>query len=551
LNAYVFTDQNSLALSINSKPYTVDSSNPNWDRIISALKAGEYNAIPDLINQAPALKVYVDLPSTVGKLLVTDSAILYDGMPLNNAIVDQIFRMKESGFPITPMLNFLSNLLDNPSKRAVDELYGFMQAGQLPITEDGYLIAYKAVRDDYRSNHDSNVINAPYESASPADIDLMRVVGGHRAGVVTTRLVYDESGKPTTEVSMPRNLVDEDSNRTCSAGLHFCSHAYLKHFGGTRIVLLKVNPRDVVSIPADYNDTKGRACKYLVIGELDDKQKETVRGSDENVLTTPVYTTQAEPEPATPVVPSTAKKGSTEFYKGYSDGYSEDFDISVEAFRLKSQKYREGFHKGHGDEQACRPQRYEYVDVTEASPKVGSTPFYRGYADGFSMKLISFAGKPTQYNEGYDKGLAHAKAGLSPVYAYNGPAAEEKASEQFLGSLTLAAMQSADKMPRLAKVGSTPFYQGYTDGFTDTPHRPNIGYAGRSLKAYNEGHAKGSSHRRIGKPAVYQYRPSALTVEGPQYNRGFQDAVSGRYMASSFNEAYVAGYKAGLNTRNP
>ena len=33
-------------------------------------------------------------------------------------------------------------------------------------------------------------------------------------------------------------------------------------------MILKINPRDVVSIPADYGDTKGRCCRYQVIGEL-------------------------------------------------------------------------------------------------------------------------------------------------------------------------------------------------------------------------------------------------------------------------------------------
>jgi hypothetical protein len=69
-------------------------------------------------------------------------------------------------------------------------------------------------------------------------------------------------------VEMERNTVDDDKDRTCSSGLHFCSQSYLAHFGGERTVIVKINPRDVVSIPSDYNDAKGRACRYEVIGEL-------------------------------------------------------------------------------------------------------------------------------------------------------------------------------------------------------------------------------------------------------------------------------------------
>jgi len=63
--------------------------------------------------------------------------------------------------------------------------------------------------------------------------------------------------------------VDDDQNRTCSASLHFCSRDYLNHFGGERIVVVKINPRDVVSIPTDYNNSKGRACRYEIVDEID------------------------------------------------------------------------------------------------------------------------------------------------------------------------------------------------------------------------------------------------------------------------------------------
>ena len=67
---------------------------------------------------------------------------------------------------------------------------------------------------------------------------------------------------------MPRNQVDENKDRTCSSGLHFCSYDYLAHFGGERIMVLKINPKDVVSIPTDYNNSKGRCARYLVVDEL-------------------------------------------------------------------------------------------------------------------------------------------------------------------------------------------------------------------------------------------------------------------------------------------
>ena len=71
---------------------------------------------------------------------------------------------------------------------------------------------------------------------------------------------------------MPRNKVDEDPDRTCSAGLHVCSFDYLPHFSHANghVMIVKVNPANVVAIPADYNATKMRVSQYVVIDEVQD-----------------------------------------------------------------------------------------------------------------------------------------------------------------------------------------------------------------------------------------------------------------------------------------
>ena len=48
-------------------------------------------------------------------------------------------------------------------------------------------------------------------------------------------------------------------------------------------MLIKVNPRDVVSIPVDYNNSKGRCCKYEVVGEVKFKDGEVVEVLDKSV----------------------------------------------------------------------------------------------------------------------------------------------------------------------------------------------------------------------------------------------------------------------------
>ena len=184
-----------------------------------------------------------------GNVEIQGEKLFWKGTEMHGAIVNRMVQMLQDGFPVGPLVLFMENLMKNPSKRAVDELYPFLEKGQLPITPDGHFLAYKKIRKDGTDVHSGTMDNS--------------------VGKI---------------VEMERNTVDDDKNRTCSAGLHFCSKEYLANFSGERTMILKINPADVVSIPSDYNDTKGRACRYEVIGELD---QETVK-SPEKAFTAPV-----------------------------------------------------------------------------------------------------------------------------------------------------------------------------------------------------------------------------------------------------------------------
>lgn len=223
----------SLTVLINGKQSTINrETHPNFDKIVDAIRKGEWDDVPNLVDLVSVIRDYV---SENGDIEVTDGDVYFQGRPFANALTDRLLRLLEEELPVEPLCNFLTNLKLNPSKRAVDELYGFLENNSLPLTPDGHFIAYKKVRDNYTDIHSGKFDNS--------------------VGQV---------------VEMARNEVDEDKDRTCSSGLHFCSLAYLPHFGGAsgyRVVLLKINPRDVVSIPSDYNNAKGRACRYEVIAE--------------------------------------------------------------------------------------------------------------------------------------------------------------------------------------------------------------------------------------------------------------------------------------------
>lgn len=212
--------------------YNLQSDHVNYVKIMDKIKVQDYN-LESLINIGKSVEEFGE-----GKLSVKDGVVKYNGSQLHGCIVDSILGLIKDGFSVEPIVNFLDNLSKNPSYRAQTELYGFLEYGKLPITDDGCFLTYKKIRKDWKDIHSGT---------------------------------FDNSIGAVCE--MPRHKVDDNSNNTCSAGLHVCSYEYTKSFGGSdsRLVLCKVNPADVVSIPVDYNNTKMRTCKYVVIAEVSDK----------------------------------------------------------------------------------------------------------------------------------------------------------------------------------------------------------------------------------------------------------------------------------------
>jgi hypothetical protein len=225
INHLVTSD--SITLLVNNQTKVYSSEHPSFGAIKDALKAKDFNKVLQLTNHVERVENFGE-----GKISVRGGIIYYGNFPVDNSLSRRILQMQEEGFDINPMILFLENLMNNPSNRSVEELYTFMEVNNLPITEDGYLLAYKRVTEDWKDFYSRTLDNS---------------LG--------------------SEVKMPRNQVDDDSSHTCSRGLHFCSLAYLKsyHNGQGRIVIVKINPADVVSIPRDYKNSKGRCCRYWVV----------------------------------------------------------------------------------------------------------------------------------------------------------------------------------------------------------------------------------------------------------------------------------------------
>lgn len=247
-----------ITVVIGTTPHTVSKNHITYNKLLAAIKAGEWETVQDIIEPKQVV-----LNFGQGNVSVEGDKIFWKGREMHNALTKRMVAMIQEDFPVEPLIAFMENLMENPSKRAVNELYGFLEKNTLPITSDGCFLAYKKVRQDYFDVHSGTVLNKPAAYLTDEDTAALEEAVGKNNEVT----VAVEDG--VTVVSMERNLVDDDQNRTCSTGLHFCSQDYLRSFGGERIVILKINPRDVVSIPNDYNDSKGRCARYEIVDEID------------------------------------------------------------------------------------------------------------------------------------------------------------------------------------------------------------------------------------------------------------------------------------------
>lgn len=229
--AVIITGSGKIAATINGVSYTIDTDHPKYIQALESVRHKDWTSFINLVNISKQVQSYFD----GSEVEINDGAINYHGQIIHNTLTKRIISFMREGLPHEPLLNLFKNLMANPSKRAVDELYDFLEVGELPITEDGHFLAFKNVRSDYKDIHSGT---------------------------------FDNSVGKVCE--MPRNGVDEDKDRTCSAGLHFCSIQYLPSFrdsDGGKTMIVKINPRDVVAIPSDYNNTKGRTCRYEVVAE--------------------------------------------------------------------------------------------------------------------------------------------------------------------------------------------------------------------------------------------------------------------------------------------
>jgi len=219
--------EDSLTAVIDNKSYTLRKEHPNYRTVIQAIKDGRGEE--EIIKLMDVMQSVADFAGD--SVEVKGGRVFYRNEEVQGTLVDRLLGFMEEGLPAAPYIRFLENLMQNPSSRSRSQLYRFLEHQGLPITDDGCFLAYKGVNDDYTDVHTGKIIN-----------------------------------RPGRTVTMERSRISDDPSLGCHTGLHVGSEEYATGFG-SRTVICKVNPKDVVSVPLDCECQKMRVCAYSVTAD--------------------------------------------------------------------------------------------------------------------------------------------------------------------------------------------------------------------------------------------------------------------------------------------
>lgn len=235
MNSYMMSDNFITVVIDNSNVYQVIKGSPQYDKVRSALKEGDWELVKNVVSLGTFIPKF-----THGNISVSEDTVLYKERKINGSVVEHLLQMMAEGFDYKPLVRFLDKLYKNPNETAIESLYDFIKHHGITLAEDGDILLYKSLRPDWTDHYSGKILN--------------KIGSYHR---------------------MERSEVNNNGDLCASTGYHAGSIHYVEEFykgEHNKRVIVKVNPEDVVIVPRKENN-KIRVCAYTVVGEYRGKMK--------------------------------------------------------------------------------------------------------------------------------------------------------------------------------------------------------------------------------------------------------------------------------------
>lgn len=226
------------------KTYHADDRNENFGEILRRLNNKDYgDRFLTLFSMEEKFK---DVFSTVeGRVSIAYGQVYFDDEPIHSVLSDHIIRaLNDENVQAYTLIKFWENIAANPSEDSRNAIFDWLKSSHFTITQDGMIVGYKGLREDFTSiNAGPGIVNG-------------EEVNGHLDNAVGNVVEID------------RALVDPNRNAYCSSGLHVGTWGYAKDFARGAVVAVHVNPRDVVMVPPDCGGQKMRVVRYVVVRQV-------------------------------------------------------------------------------------------------------------------------------------------------------------------------------------------------------------------------------------------------------------------------------------------
>ena len=225
-----FGDSSLTLVDTDGTPTTISNDQINYKTVYDAVLTSDWATVRDNLDEPKAI-----INATHGNVSIENNKSKYHGEELHNSVAKKLTDLIAQGMTdVDRWLKFINKLMANPSYNSREQAYNFIAHQGMPLTEDGNIIGYKGVRDDYMDKYSGTFDNSV--------------------------------GK---EHWMQRADVDATPNNGCSSGFHIGSHEYADSWASSdaKLMLVEYSPADIVSVPDEHLHGKLRVCRYKVIDE--------------------------------------------------------------------------------------------------------------------------------------------------------------------------------------------------------------------------------------------------------------------------------------------
>lgn len=271
---------NGYTFFLEGNPISVDSNDLRYVDVSNALKNNNMDELRSILRDNKEayllskiktdVQYFSDLKFSIventinGIKEIISAEVEYKGQKLPEVLKNKLLDLYKAGTKdFSHLFKFIDNLLANPDENSREQLYSFLVHENMPITDAGTFIAYKAVQSDFYS-----------------------ITGNTKTVILEGKV--NEKGQILNEIGktirMRHDDVENNPDVGCSHGLHVGSFQYADNFkgGSGRMIAVEVNPKDVVSVPHDCSCQKCRVSAYKVLNEVTTHFKSLTASVDEN-----------------------------------------------------------------------------------------------------------------------------------------------------------------------------------------------------------------------------------------------------------------------------